>query len=436
MLSWSRLCLLAGVAVALSVSLVCKTARADEVDPGPIVSAGREAPAAEALDVITWVPRWLVGALAKSAVATARFVHDGQLVPRYESQLAPSRNVRVLAFPTLLASTERLLSGGARFIVNSPHADISARVGFGGLHDWETGTEVRVPVVRDVVPVVFGLSLTAANATDLEYRGIGQDPADDPRNAYATGREGEIALYDQRRRRLIASIGLRFLDDFQLLVSTSLDHRDVTASNLDEVFLEGTVPRPSSADWHAYHELTLRHDTRPLLAPPNPGWLTEVFGGVAHEVAGETTPFVRTGGTLALFVPLVYDTNILSPRLVIENVLPLSDDPLSFAEWSRPFAHRGEDRRRDRSSWVLGLDYTWPLASFMSGRLFVDTAAVAPNLTEAFRDRPSFAGGFGIDLYSSGYGIGQLSAGWSTDGPIASLRIGDPSPWGDRQRRE
>jgi len=422
--------------VALCASLCCGTAQADEDGPSPIVSAGREAPAAEALDVITWAPRWLVGALGKSAVATARFVHDGQLVPRYESQLAPSQDVRVLAFPTLLASTERLLSGGARLIVNSPQADISARIGFGGLHDWEAGTEVRLPILRDVVPVVFGLSLTAANGTDLEYLGVGQQPADDPRNAYAPGREGETALYDQHRRRVVASVGSRFLDDFQVLVSTSLDHREVTASNLDEVYRGSTVPRPSSRDWQAYHELTLRHDSRPFLAPPNPGWLAEVFGGVAHEVAGETAPLVRTGGTLALFLPLAYDTNILSPRLVIENVLPLSSMPLSFAELSRPFAHRGEDRRRDRSSWVLGLDYTWPLASFMSGRLFVDTAAVAPGLTEAFRHRPSFAGGLGIDLYSSGYGIGQISAGWSTDGPIASLRIGDPSPWGDRQRRE
>ncbi|MEM1034032.1 MAG: hypothetical protein AAF928_15980 [Myxococcota bacterium] len=407
-----------------------------EVDVSPIEEDGVENPGAAALDAVTLVPRWLIGALAGSAVATARFVHDGQLVPRYEAQLAPSRDVRVLAFPTIFASTERTASAGGRMIVASPLANLSAQFGVGGVGDWELQTRARFALRRAEVPVVLGISATARNATRLDYLGLGQRPERDDRNEFVGAPPPEPAQYDEQRRRAVVSLGTRVLDHFQILVTTSADGRDIRRSTIDDVFVTGSVAQRGSDDWQAYHEMNVRLDTRPFLAPPVQGWIAEGFVGVAHPIRSETTPYVRTGGLVSPMIPIVHPNNILAPRLVVEQTVPLGASPLSFTEFSRPFAYRGRDERRDRSTWTLGVDYTWPLTSFMSGRLFVDAAAVAPALDQAFDQPPSVAAGLGLDVYRRGFGIGQLFVGWSTDGPVASLRLGDPSPWGDRQRRE
>lgn len=401
-------------------------------EPGAAIDGEGE----QALDTITWLPRQIVEQLVRAQSAAARFVHDEQLVPRYEQLLAVNEDVNVIVFPTLFAETNRSLSVGARAYVETKLVATQARLGFGGPRDWVA--EGAVQLAFDAgFPLVLNTEATAIDSTRLPYLGLGADPARDVRNAWQPGLAGEEAVYDERRRRIVTSVGLRLGRSTQLLVSTSLDHRRIDESvegGLDQTYIPDSVPTWDGDTWRSYGEVAVRYDSRPRLAPPVEGFLAELYGGYGGGLLGPAERSVRLGGRVAGSLPIYRRTNILTPAMTIDQVIPL-DASLPFTELATPLSSRADDERRDESAVVVSLDYQWQLASFMGARLFADASMVGSDPVRAFGGAPEVGAGLGFDFYTRRYAIAGVRAGYATTGLLLGLYVGDPQPWGDRQRR-
>jgi hypothetical protein len=414
--------------------------KAEPEDPSGIESEGRDEDqdAERFVDGVTWLPRQLLFAMVRAQAIVARFAHDQQLVPRYEQLLSGHPDARVFVFPTLFAETRSTFSVGVRALAEYGPWATQARVGFGGVDDWAVQGSAQYAVGFGRVPVAITVEALADNASDLEYHGVGQSPEDDPRNEFIGAQE--IGRHREERRRIIGSIGLRPAEDLQLLYSMSVLHRrvedarDVEGEALSQVF--GSVPSWGPSSWLAYYELALRHDSRPVLGPEMPGVVSESYGGYAHRVRGERIAFARVGGRLAAFLPIHRPTNILSPRIVVDQVVAVGDDPVPFTELARQPTYRGDDNRRDDASLVMSVDYAWRLAVFMNARLFVDGASVGPTVGEAFTVVPRFAGGFGFDFFTNTIKLARVQIAGSADGFHARMSIGEQDAWGDRQRRD
>lgn len=430
------------LAAILTLSVPTTTAQADELDGdvSGVAEEGREddQDAARAADALTWLPRQLIFAMVRAQAIIARFAHDQQLVPRYEELLSAHPDARIYVYPTLFAETRSTFSVGARALVEYGPWATQARVGIGGADDWAVEGGVQYAVGLGEVPLVITFEALADNASDLEYRGLGQAPRDDARNQFLGA--SDIGRHREERRRLIGSFGLRPAPELQLLYSTSALHRrvddaeDVGAEALSRVF--APVPTWGPNGWLAYHEVALRRDSRPSLGPEIPGVVSEIYGGYAHRIRGPRVAFARVGGQVAAFLPIYRPTNILSPRIVVDQVVPTGEAAIPFTELARQPTYRGDDSRRDRTSIVWSLDYSWRLATFMNARLFVDAASVGPTVGEAFTVVPRFAGGFGLDFFTKTLKLARVRLAGSGDGVHAQLSVGSVDTWGDRQRRE
>jgi hypothetical protein len=395
-------------------------------------------------NVLLWVPRNVIDLLFRGTTAAANLVADEQLVPRYQELLGAPPGGTVLVYPTLFAETDSPFSIGARMLVDTRHITTSQRFGFGGPHD--VVVESRVIVKGGAtMPVVLSLELLYQLENDIEYHGIGVEPKLDPRNHFTEGTPHEAGLYTEAHVRGIGSLGVRFGPRLEQFLSVSLARRQVEDSNdvgdeaLSRVFEPGSIPGVNKNTWLAYAEMAMRYDSRRFRARPTPGALVEAYAGGARSTAGEDVAFMRVGGRIAGFIPIYRRTNILSPRIVYDRLIPLNGLPIPFNEVPRQPDFRGFDTRRDNFSVVASLDYTWLTVPFLGLRLFLDGATVAPSLGDfelENLEEMRFAGGFGVDLYTNRAQLGRLQIAISPDGPRLHLSIGTPEGFGDRQHRE
>jgi hypothetical protein len=185
--------------------------------------------------------------------------------------------------------------------------------------------------------------------------------------------------------------------------------------------------------------MAMRFDSRRYRGRPTPGALIEGYTGGAHSIGGDPVAFMRFGWRAAGFLPIYRRTNILSPRIVIDRLLPLGRLPVPFNELPRQPEYRGFDTRRDLLSVVTSLDYSWQLVSFMGTRLFFDMATVSEGVQGLSLEQLKhlrFAGGAGIDFYTDTTLIAQIALSGSADGARLLLTVGAPEGFGDRQHRD
>ena len=201
------------------------------------------------------------------------------------------------------------------------------------------------------------------------------------------------------------------------------------------MFQPGTVTTLERDPWVSYTELAVRVDTRPVVGAPRPGVMAEGYGGAATETQGQPVGLVRAGGRLGAFIPVYRATNLISPRLVVDTVTSTGPD-VPFTELVRQPAYRGNDNRRDDVSVVASLDYIWQFASVASARVFVDAAVVGDGFDALPLAQTRVAGGAGLDLFTDNVDIGRFWIAGSGDGLHLHLSIGNPSRFGDRQRRD
>jgi hypothetical protein len=435
----------AALLVVVVATAAAGNARADDDDAPPVSGVVREAsvPGAAWEDVgsaILFVPRETLALLFVGTSMAAAILQDESTVPRFAN--VAEGPTRLYVFPTAFVETERTVSLGARMIGASEDVATSLRAGIGGLDDTVLESRVFFRFPGDL-PVVGGFEAFFSRASALEFPGVGQVPEDDPRNDFRPGRAGQTAYYEESRSRAIVSLGVRPVDDLELLTSLSADRRSLEGSDdpalpsIDRVFEPGTVPGAADAVRVWYGELAVRLDTRPVRGGPQEGWVLETYGGVERELPGGVDlSMMRVGGSAAAHVRVVRRTNVVIPRLALDGVVPLEDAPIPFVELARQPQFRGADDRHDRVSLVGSVDYRWAFASRVGARLFVDTATVGPSVDELAIADLRWALGAGLDLWSSGTDLGSFSVAGGPDGVNVHLSFGVSSGFGDRQHRD
>jgi len=422
-----------------------------ELDPEQVVT-GIEEPGRESGDaerdfgnVVLWVPRTLFDYIFRGATAAARYVADEQLVPRYREALGAPPDGDVFIFPTIFAETGETFNAGVRMLVDTPGVATFQRFGFGGLHDLVSESRIIVKG-RGRLPYVISIESFFEEESTIEYYGLGIVPTNDARNHFQPGTDQEFGQYLERHTRALGSLGLRMAPELEFFLSMSLSRRrvqdtpDSEEQALSRVFDVSSLAGFGGEDaWLGYAEMAARFDSRPYRGRPAPGALAEAYTGGAQSTEGPPVSFMRVGWRAGGFIPIYRRTNILSPVLKFDRLVPLGGLPVPFNEIPRQPEFRGFDRRRDFVSIVASLDYSWQLVSFMGLRIFGDAATVAPSVAGLSFEQLKhlrWAAGLGFDLYSSRAQLGQLLFSGSPEGVRALFSLGEVERFGDRQHRE
>ena len=440
----------ASPAVALGAALIVAAANARAQEPAPaarraadpVTVSGVDQPESEpgdfgrsVLDALLWGPRQVVDYAFIATDSAAGIVTNQQIVPRVEHLVNP-RPGGIVVFPTAFAETGYAANVGARMIATGHNVTTTIRGGFGGVN--EVVGETKIQIGRHhIFPTLISLEAYTDRHTDLEYFGVGQAPAIDPRNQYRIG--PLVGLYRQERSRVITSYGFRPTRDVEVFASASIQRRtidDVDAGDatLSRAFLAPSIPGALTTTTIAYGELAVRLDTRADAGKPSPGGLLEAYAGAATGLLQDDMRFLRFGGRAAAFIPIYRLTNILSPKIVFDT-LDLRSGVVPFAELPGEPEFRGFDTRRDNISVTASLDYRYAFMKIFAARGFFDATTVAPRVSALSLDHLRFAAGVGIDFVTPSTELGRIAVAVSPEGTRLLLTFGVPKGFGDRQHR-
>jgi hypothetical protein len=415
----------------------------DPVTPGEM--SGEERPARRgdevprvAANAILWPLRLVVDLVFFATGAAGALLENDQIVPRTRD-LFFTRGGEIGIFPTVFLETGTRPNIGARLIVSVDPYAATVRAGYGGPDENVFEARMRLSAAKPF-PAVVSLEGMHDRRTGLGFLGIGQTPETDPRNAFSNG--PTVATYRERRERVITGLGLRPFPDVELLLSSSLtlryadDPENPKAPTMSQAFVEGSVVGPYDTTRIVYSEMALRVDSRASHHGVDTGVLVEGYQGIAQGILDDPTRFGRAGFRMAAFLPFIRRTTILSPKIVVDSVAPIGQTRLPFQELVGQPTFRGFDNRRDFVSAVVSLDYRWYLSRFISARLFVDLARVAPSIWDMTWQDVRWASGFGFDLHTSTTEIGRVAFAGSTEGFHFLFAFGVPAGFGDRQHRD
>ncbi len=409
-----------------------------------VLKPGREAGRtwSEIAGVLLFLPRKLESLFFRAHVFAARIVRDERVISRVDQLFSP-RPGTVTLFPTLFFATRQRPSAGIRVLARSEHVATSLSAGIGGHHDFSVDDRIRLTWARPL-PVAIDVEALTDSRSTLLYDGVGQVPETDERNQFRAGNRTREAIYLEQRLRGIAAVGVRPHPHLEILVSGSYTRSrvsalsDAGATRLDQVFVRGTVPGAMAITRIFYGESTVRFDTRPVIGRPTPGVLLSLYGGFGHGIGDDPSRFYRTGGRAALFLPILRRSNILSFKLVIDAIVPGSEDPsaIPFTTLVNQPEYRGFDTRRDQLGVVASVDYRWGVMRLLGARLFLDAASVAPQIDALAAAPPRFAGGFGVDFFGETSELGQLAVAFSNEGARLLISFGLAPAFLDRQHRD
>lgn len=403
-------------------------------------------------NVLLFPPRESLNVLFLLTRTATVIAEQQQIVPKI-NQFTREKRGEITLFPTLFFDPGRRPAIGAFMVVGGPGgSSTSLRVGTGGPN--EALLETRIALARRS-PIPFQAVAEALYdmRTSLQYFGIGQEPEKDPRNRFRPLTRYREARYRHQRVRSILSFGIRPTENTELFLSSSYtthlvdDSPDDGGRAMSFVFEPGSVPG-GPPDWKSgsrnhiiYTEIAARLDTRFDRGAPREGALVEGYIGYAGSVGREdlridprAMQYGRFGFRGAIFLPIFRKTNILSPKLVVDMLQPVTRKPIPFYELARETDFRGFHTRRDQLSTTASLDYRWGFAPQISGRLFVDVNTMGPELAKL--GPPRWAAGFGMDIYASLQDIGSWAISFSPEGVGFHLSFGVPNSFGDRQHRE
>lgn len=384
---------------------------------------------------------------------TATVIAEQQQVIPKINQFTKEKRGEITIFPTAFFDPGRRPSLGAFMITGGPGgSSTSVRVGTGGPN--EVLLETRIALTRST-PLPFTAVAEALYdmRTSLQYYGLGQEPDKDPRNRFRPMTRYTDARYRHQRARAILSGGIRPSDNTELFLSSSYtthhidDSPDDGGRAMSFVFEPRSVPGgpprwgDASRNHIIYTEIAARLDTRIDRGAPREGALAEGYIGYAASVGqldlhvdASSMQYARFGFRGAMFLSIFRKTNIIIPKLVVEQLQPLTRAPIPFYELAREGDFRGFHTRRDHLSATASVDYRWGFAPQISGRLFLDVNTMGPDLAKI--GPPRWAVGFGMDIYASLQDIGSWAFSFSPDGIGFFLSFGVPNSFGDRQHRE
>lgn len=366
-------------------------------------------------------------------------IEDQQVVPRTKNLLF-SRRGEVGVFPTAFFETGFNANVGVRMVASVDRFASTMRVGFGGVDRNVAESRLRY-VLSGEAPVV----LTTEGLYErrlLGFAGFGPKPLTDARNPFRREQPLRSALFIETRQRLIASAGRRVAKNVEVIVSSSLQVRSIAdyeaggVAAISKVFDRDRLPGGSGVTSRTYGELTVRVDTRENRGTPVPGQLLEGYAGVSQGVRLTADDHATLGIRVASYLPIARPTNILSPRLAVDSLVPYSGAPVSMREARGATEYRGIDGRVDKIALIGSVDYRWAIARFVAARVFVDATTVAPSLAKIDLRTVQVAYGAGLDLHTSSTEVGRLAVSTSHGGMRLLFSYGlPPAGFGDRQHR-
>jgi hypothetical protein len=395
------------------------------------------APARDLANALLWPFRSVVDLIFLTTGAAGGLLENEQIVPRAREFFFTSGG-DIGLFPTVFLETGTNANVGARFIASAGPLATTIRAGYGGPD--ANVAESRLQLVCPLpLPAVLSLEGMHDRRTNIGYLGLGQTPEADPRNQFRTA--PDVGYFRERRERIVVGYGMRPLADLEVLLSASYAQRhvddpdDAGASALSNVFAPESTPGALRTTRIVYGEMALRYDSRLARGGIDTGALLESYAGLSRGVGKDETRLSRMGFRAAGFFPFVHRANILSPKIVVDAMLP-GDGVVPFREFTGQPSFRGFDNRRDYDSAVASLDYRWYVMRFVAARLFLDVAKVFPTFAGITFDHVRYAGGFGFDLHSSRSEIGRVAISGSPEGVGFLLTLGVPAGFGDRQHRD
>lgn len=392
-------------------------------------------------NALLFVPRKVTEFMLWSSTVAIGVLEKEPVVPRAQEAVSTGGG-HVVFVPTAFFETKGVFNVGARMITDFDWVATGLRVGVGGANSFEIEPRITVQPNRPLRTLISAEALYRRD-NDSGYFGVGQVPATDPRNHFRPGHAGEEARYFEERTRFIFSYAVRLSDNLELLTSGSLDRRRITDPRgvdklkMSQVFVKGSVPGSFDDRALVYGEAALRLDSRRTRGRPSGGLLVEGYGGTARSVLS-TTPaeFLRLGGRAAGFIPLYRKTNILSPRVVLEGVVPINHTEIPFTELAGEPDFRGYDERRDRIATVMSLDYRWLIVEHVATSIFMDATTVGAGFDQMQFKHLRWVVGAAIDLHRDEAVLGRFSIAAGIEGPRFLFTLGNANDYGDRQHRD
>ncbi len=408
---------------------------------------GRERDASESDDtardiaeIALYLPRNVVDLLFITTGAATGLLEDEQVVPRLKDTFY-SENHEIGVFPTAFVETGFSPNVGARMIASIDNFASTLRAGYGGPDTTVVESRLRLTGGHPT-PTVLSVEWLQDRRTDLGFMGLGPAPEEDSRNHFRQGTTFRSGSYRERRQRVILGLGVRAAPDLELMFSNSIKARhvddapDAGAAGLSDVFEDESIPGAGETTRMTYTEAALRVDTRVSRGAPATGAMVEAYAGLYNGMREEDADAFGAGARWAAYIPVYRVTNILSPRIAIDTIMPLGDVPLPFNDYLTASDFRGFDGRRDQVAMVASLDYRWTVMKFIAARIFGDATNVAPDVPSLGLEHARYAWGFGFDLHSSSAQLGRVAAAFSEGDVRLFFSLGvAPSGFGDRQHR-
>jgi hypothetical protein len=389
-------------------------------------------------NAVLWPFRLVVDLVFLATGAAGALLENEQIVPRTRDFFF-TRSGEIGIFPTVFLETGTRPNIGARLIVSVDPYAATVRGGYGGPDDNVFEARMRLSVSKPF-PGVVSLEGMHDRRPGMGFLGLGQVPWSDPRNQFRNG--PAVAVYRERRERVIAGLGIRPLQDVEVLLSSSItlryadDPEKSRGPTLSQVYLPESTPGAYHMTRIVYTELALRVDSRINRSGVHTGILAEAYQGIGRGILGDPTRFGRAGFRLAGFLPFVRRTTILSPKIVVDGLAPIDTVGVPFQELVGQPTFRGFDNRRDYVSAVASVDYRWYVSRFVAARLFVDFAKVSPSVWALNLENVRWTAGFGFDLHTSTSEVGRVAIAGGQEGVHFLFAFGVPAGFGDRQHRD
>ena len=226
-----------------------------------------------------------------------------------------------------------------------------------------------------------------------DFYGLGPNSLEDDRSNFAQRETFVRVTPGVRRGHLTAGVNLGYLDP------SIGSGTDTSMPSTDEIFGPEEVPGLDAQPAFGVIEPFVEFATLDRAIDDRAGGRYRVtFTRYADRDLGQFS-FNRWDVDLRQFIPFVHDTHTLALRAWVSSSDASDGDSVPFylqptLGGSRSLRGFRTFRFRDRSALLLQAEYRWRINEFVTGALFYDTGAVAPELDDIGRLERDY--GFGL----------------------------------------
>lgn len=396
------------------------------------------------IDGMFFVPRYALSTLFYVGGYAGRKITSPEVMERIE-RIVFIYERRLGWYPTLSLESGTTPLGGVNLFYHGEQTKFNLGSSYADQEKWSLSGHLKHELEIGQTALEIKLSGLLTKEENREFYGIGNDPQNDPRTPFLAAPAAEYGLYTQRRGRVELKLEARPNHDWEFLFTSFFQRRNVhdapadEPSRLSQVFDIDQLIGLETVQKQIYNEMSIRFDTREYQKRFSPGVHIEVYNGLALGVDQDESQYIRSGGDLTAFIPLIKDNRFLVPRLVFDHLENLKDDvPLAFTDYTRQPAFRAipskTNLRTDDISLVPSLEYQWPLTHMVAGSIFTDYLLVGRDWQDlTFRDAP-WVVGVGIAVQGETSELGRIQIAGGSEGLKFRFKLGfelnnDRSDW-------